>query len=84
MRNENLLDRDAVLRGRRFQTRDIPPRIGEGTAHGLRAPDQAAVLLERCHRNDGSLERRIGGHISPCAAVAAARQALLCGTLKLP
>jgi len=55
---QDLLDRHPRLRFRRAQPREIAAGIGEGAAHRLCAPDQAAILLQRRHRDDGDPERR--------------------------
>ena len=50
--DENLLDGDAVLCRRCFEFGQVAAGIDERAAHGLRAPEQRAILLERRHRND--------------------------------
>ena len=50
---QDLLDGDALLRGRRLQLRQVAARIGERPPHRLGAPQQSAILLERSHRQDG-------------------------------
>lgn len=60
MRHQQFFDGYAMLRRHRHQMIKIAARIGEGAAHGLRAPQQRTVLLKRRHRNDHRAKRRIG------------------------
>jgi len=52
VRDENFLQLDAVSRNCSQDTRYITTRVYDGTASGLLAPEQAAVLLEGSHRDD--------------------------------
>src|SRR6185369_4177954 len=58
VRQQDLLDRHADLARGRLQARQVSARIDERPAHRLRAPDQAAILLQRSHRNDRRAKRR--------------------------
>lgn len=60
MGDQDLLDRDFVLLRRRAQPVEIAAGIDEGAAHRLRAPEQAAILLERRDRHDRHAHRGIG------------------------
>ena len=51
VRHQQLFDGDTVLRRRRFQLVEVAARIDERAAHGARAPEQRAVLLQRRDRN---------------------------------
>ena len=55
---QDLLDRDAGLRRRRLEPRQIAAGIDEGAAHRRRAPQQGAILLQRRHRDDRRAQRR--------------------------
>ncbi len=59
VRHQQLLDRHLVLGRHLQQMIEIAAGIGEGTAHGFRAPDQGAVLLQRGDGNDDGLERAL-------------------------
>ena len=52
MGEEDFLNRHAVLRSSSFELVEITTRISKGTAHSFSAPDQAAILLQRRHRNN--------------------------------
>src|SRR3546814_4143007 len=54
---QDLLDRDAMMRGRRLQFRQIAAGIDEGALHRLGAPQQGAILLERGDGDDRGAER---------------------------
>ena len=58
--NEQLLDSDAVLIGDGHQPFELVAGIDEGAAHGLGAPEQGAILLERRDRDDDRLKRGFG------------------------
>ncbi len=58
MGDEQFLDGHAMLLRHRHQPVDIATRIGKGAAHGFRAPQQGAILLERGDGHDDGLERR--------------------------
>ena len=57
---QDLLDRHTFCAGRRLQPVEIAAGIGEGAPHRPGAPDQAAILLERRHRDDHGAKRRFG------------------------
>ena len=61
--DEDLLQRDACLGDALLELVEIPARIDQRAFHGLSAPDQRAVLLQRCHRNDRGAHggERFGG-----------------------
>ena len=73
MGEEDLLDRHALLRGCGLEPVEIAARIDKGAPHGLRAPKQGAVLLERRDRDDGCLDRGIA-HSWQMAAIWRARK----------
>src|SRR4051794_3024664 len=56
---EDFLDCDARLLGGRLEARQVAPGIDECAAHRLRAPDEAAVLLQWSDRNDRGFQRRL-------------------------
>ena len=56
---DDLFDRHAVMRDRRLELGQIAPRIDQRAPHGLRAPEQRAVLLQRRDGHDGGPERRV-------------------------
>ena len=60
--DEQLLDGDAIVGGDLLQPIEIAARIGEGAAHGFRAPQQGTILLERRDRHDNGLQGRLGCH----------------------
>jgi hypothetical protein len=60
--DEQFLDGHAILGGDLLQSIEIAARIGEGAAHGFRAPYQGAILLERRDRHDDGLQGRLGCH----------------------
>src|SRR4029079_2871907 len=55
----DLLDRDPGLRRRCLEPRQVAAGIDERAAHGFRAPQQGAVLLERRDGKDRRAERRV-------------------------
>jgi hypothetical protein len=57
---QDLLDLDVVLLRRRLQPVEVAAGIGEGAEHRLRAPQEAAILLQRGHRDDGGFQRGFG------------------------
>ena len=67
---QDFLERHAVLRDCRLQFVEIPARIDQRALHRRGAPDQAAILLQRGHRDDRGAERGRVGH-GPCAYGAA-------------
>jgi hypothetical protein len=56
---QDFLDRDARLRGRRLEPRQVAARVDERAAHRRGAPQQGAILLQRRHRDYRGLERRL-------------------------
>ena len=62
MGDEQLFNRHALFGRRAFEQRQISTRIGKGATHRFRAPDEAAILLQRCDGDDGGLERGLGSH----------------------
>ena len=56
---QDLLDRHPVLAAAAFSRSRSPPGSVKAPLHRLGAPDQAAILLQRRHRDDRGLERRI-------------------------
>ncbi len=66
MGDEDLLQRHTRLGNAVLEFIEIAARIGQRSLHRLGAPDQRAILLKRCYRNDGSLHGRSGfvGHCS--------------------
>ena len=60
--DEQFLDGHAIVGGDLLQPIEIAARIGEGAAHGFRAPYQGAILLERRDRHDDGLQGRLGCH----------------------
>ena len=66
---QDLLDRDPGLRSGFLQLRQVAAGIDERAAHGLRAPDQAAILLEGGHRDDRGTKRRLAHLAGPNVAI---------------
>jgi hypothetical protein len=64
MGKEDFLDSDALLRCGILQLIKVAAWISEGAAHGFGAPDQAAILLQRCDGNDGGFERHYALHVA--------------------
>src|SRR6187401_3297461 len=56
---QDLLDGDAGLADCLTQLRQVAAGIDEGAAHGHGAPDQAAILLQRGHRDNAEAKRRL-------------------------
>ena len=56
MGQQDLLDLDADLVDTAQDRIQLPARINHSTFHGLRIPQQGAILLERGHWNYGRLQ----------------------------
>jgi hypothetical protein len=69
VREQDFLDRHALLLCRSLETIEIAARIGKRAAHRFGAPDQAAILLERRDRNDGGLKGWGDAHAVHLASV---------------
>src|SRR3546814_8894693 len=78
---QDLLDRDAMMRGRRLQFRQIAAGIDEGALHRLGAPQQGAILLERGDGDDRGAERGLRHRPEIGPAAESAKEA--CPTLPL-
>ena len=59
------VQRQALLRHRAQQGVDRAARIDDGGLHGLAAPDEGAVLLQRRDREDGDADGGGGGWLMP-------------------
>ncbi len=62
MCDEQLLNGHALFGRRRFQQWQIAARIGKGALHRFGAPNEAAILLQWRHGDDGGLKRWFAGH----------------------
>jgi hypothetical protein len=71
MGDEQFFDGHAMLLRHRHQLVDIATRIGKSAAHGFRAPQQGAILLQRGDGHDDGLERRGGSVHAPHLAAGA-------------
>ena len=67
MGEKDFLNRHTVLRSGGFQLIEIAARIRKGSAHRFGAPDQAAILLQRRHRNDRGFHGHCFGHAAHVA-----------------
>ena len=57
MSDENLLQLHARPGNTRLELVEVPSRIDQRALDRLRAPDQRAILLQRCDGNDGGAHR---------------------------
>ena len=57
----DLLQRQALVGQDAQQPLDLAARIDDRGLHGLGAPDDGAVLLQRRHRRDDGADRRFAG-----------------------
>ena len=80
VRQQDLLDRDAGLRDRRLDARQVAAGIDHRRLHRRGAPDERAILLERRDGDDRGAERRVGlGHAAEIGSAPAIGAIAACG-----